>query len=156
MLTIIVISLHAYTHTLLALYRFKQYQTRRHRLLLCKLKWLSSRLYQVSVQDLLECNEMTNVMLICSPLGDSVYAVPVRQVQEQLYAQLIAIREGFYQTVQTAMKEVSSGGAESTTAVVDNATSEEAVNLRSENKKLNYRITTLLRTIDEIEGDSAK
>ena len=53
----------------------------------------------------------------------------------------------------TAMKEVDSESSVVTAVVNNSADSDEAVHLRSENKKLNYRITTLLRTIDEIEGE---
>ena len=40
-------------------------------------------------------------------IEESVYADPVRKVQEQLYQQLIAIREGMHQTIQTALTEVA-------------------------------------------------
>ena len=42
---------------------------------------------------------------------DSVYADPVRQIQEQLYQQLIAIREGFAQTLTTAISEADQKSA---------------------------------------------
>ena len=68
--------------------------------------------------------------------NDSVYADPVRQVQEQLYDQLIAIREGFYQTLTVAVKEVSSvkaGGSAEPAKGGDAGSSAEAKKLRSEN-----------------------
>ena len=37
---------------------------------------------------------------------ETVYADPVRKIQEQLYDQLITIREGFYQTLVTALSQV--------------------------------------------------
>ena len=39
-------------------------------------------------------------------IEESVYADPVRKIQEQLYEQLIAIREGFHQTLVTAVAQV--------------------------------------------------
>ena len=70
-----------------------------------------------------------------------------------MYGQLIAIREGFHQALSTALTNDSAGGQveESKTATTGN---EEVEGLRAENKKLKYRITHLLRTIDEIEASA--
>ena len=91
---------------------------------------------------------------------DSVYADPVRKIQEQLYEQLVVIREGFHQTVAAALSEVNSAAsaahAPTTTGVVSEekpaVRNEEMEKLRSDNAKLNYRIGHLLRTIDELEA----
>ena len=61
---------------------------------------------------------------------------------------MIAIREGFNQTLATALTEVSASSGQAA-----GADDSEVVALRAENKKLEYRVTTLLRTIDEIEGE---
>ena len=42
---------------------------------------------------------------------DAVYADPVRKIQEQLYSQLIAVREGMHQTITTAIAEVNVNAA---------------------------------------------
>ena len=87
-----------------------------------------------------------------------MYADPVRKIQEQLYEQLIAIREGFAQTLTTAIAEADKAPQNGSAAVeeVKEADSQEVIALRAENKKLNYRVVQLLRTIDEIEDAQAK
>ena len=52
------------------------------------------------------------------------------------------------------MKEAD-GSSASTTEDASSASNEEATNLRNENKKLTYRITQLLRSIEEIESKQA-
>ena len=79
---------------------------------------------------------------------DSVHADAVRKTMEAHYAQLLAIREGYYQTLCTSLKEVEGGGQ----AQAASGEKSEADELRAENKKLNYRITHLLKTIDEKEA----
>ena len=87
-----------------------------------------------------------------------MYADPVRKIQEQLYEQLIAIREGFAQTLTTAITEADKAPQNGSAAVeeVKGADSQEVIALRAENKKLNYRVVLLLRSIDEIEDAQAK
>ena len=41
---------------------------------------------------------------------DGVHADAVRKTMEAHYAQLLAIREGYYQTLCTSLKEVEGGG----------------------------------------------
>jgi len=105
----------------------------------------------------------TLIKLILFISEESVYADPVRKVQEELYHSLLAIREGLYQTVKTACEEVESKATgavkqESKVIVVedkgDSGKDIEITALKTENKKLNYRIKHLLTTIDEIEGKS--
>ena len=72
-----------------------------------------------------------------------MYADPVRKIQEQLYEQLIAIREGFAQTLTTAIAEADKVAPQNGSAAAEEtkgADSEEVIALRAENKKLNYRV----------------
>ena len=86
-----------------------------------------------------------------------MYADPVRKIQEQLYEQLIAVREGFAQTLSTAIAEAEKAPQNGSAAAEGKgADSEEVIALRAENKKLNYRVVHLLRTIDEMEAAQAK
>ena len=88
-----------------------------------------------------------------------MYADPIRKLQEQLYEQLIAIREGFHQTLTTAVAEVASAAPVASAPataedgeepiVVKNA---EVEQLKSQNKKLEYRIVHLLRAIEDLEA----
>ena len=91
---------------------------------------------------------------------ESVYADPVSQVQQQVYSQLIAIREGFAQALAGAMVDTPSSAAGASAAQPSKSAaaagdSEEVLNLRAENKKLKYRVAHLLRAIDEIEAKQA-
>ena len=79
---------------------------------------------------------------------ESVYAAPIRKLQEEHYAQLLALRDGYYKTVKEVIDMAEQGGK------ADNAGSsgdgnEEMDKLAEENKKLNYRITHLLRVLEE-------
>ena len=66
-----------------------------------------------------------------------MFADPIRLVQEEFYAQLLALRDGFAQTLTLACDE-----AESKPQVCGDA-SEEVEKLRTDNKKLHYRIEHL-------------
>ena len=95
---------------------------------------------------------------------ESVYADPIRKVQEQLYEQLLAIREGVHQTLVSAITEAETAAASTPAATqqtaeapkatgeADPKLAEENEKLKAENKKLEYRIVHLLRTIDSLEA----
>ena len=70
---------------------------------------------------------------------------PVQDIQEQLLKSLITIRDGFNNTLLAATQEVENAKGK----VNDQ---NEVDHLRAENKKLNYRVIHLLRTIEEIEA----
>jgi hypothetical protein len=76
-----------------------------------------------------------------------VFADPIRQVQEEFYAQLLALRDGFAQTLTLACD-----AAESKPQV---GSSEEVEKLRAENKKLLYRIDHLKLAVDEAANDKS-
>ena len=65
----------------------------------------------------------------------------MKKVQEQMLEQLYLIREQFVKDVES----ICNSGQ-------DSASSEEVKKLRDENKKLKYRITHLLRALDEKDG----
>lgn len=87
---------------------------------------------------------------------NSVFVDPVRSTQEQLYAHLIAIREGMHKSLVEAIDTASSVTGSAAAGTEKSAIDSEAESLRAENKKLQYRVTHLLRTIDELESAKTK
>ena len=74
-----------------------------------------------------------------------MYADPVRKIQEQLYEQLIAVREGFATTLSSALTQVETA---SVPAEQSSASSDEVAKLRAENAKLKYRVKHLVKALD--------
>ena len=99
---------------------------------------------------------ISNSILFFTKSEETVYADPIRQIQEKLYTQLLAVREGFATTLTSAISEAenatpSTKPAEETkvSAASNEADSEELTKLRAENKKLNYRVLHLKKALDE-------
>ena len=66
---------------------------------------------------------------------------------------MIAIRDGFAQTLTVSLKECESSKPPAAAASnAPSASQAEVVELRAENKKLKYRVSHLLKTIDEVES----
>lgn len=85
---------------------------------------------------------------------ESVFADPIRKIQEQLYTALLSVREGFHQTIVEAIDVSQSGSDKSPAATSESEQDKEITQLRAENKKLNYRIVHLLRALDESDAKS--
>ena len=67
---------------------------------------------------------------------------------------MLNIREGIDSTLALTLQELSNGPNEETkNGQGVEVEGDDVVELRIENKKLNYRITHLLRAIEEIEGE---
>ncbi len=79
----------------------------------------------------------------------------MRQVQEELYQRLLSIRQGLAKSLDSTCSEVESRAASPEAKAIAAAGSAEADELRAENKKLQYRIQHLLKTIEEIEAKPA-
>lgn len=93
-------------------------------------------------------------------LEEQVYADPIKKLQEEMYQQLLVLREGLYHTVDLSCASASSSGpvasapvsdAPMTAAQLAQSANDETKILKDENAKLKYRIGILLNTIDEIE-----
>lgn len=80
-----------------------------------------------------------------------MYADPVKKLQEEMYQQLVILREGLYQTIDVACASTGSTAAPVVAAqppVAAPATngainSDEVKKLKEENTKLNYRVKIL-------------
>jgi hypothetical protein len=85
---------------------------------------------------------LSSKLFITNAAEESVYKDPVRKVQEEMYAQLLAVREGFALALKTACDDASCEKP-------DKASQQEIEALRAENAKLKYRVTHLLRALDQ-------
>ena len=74
-----------------------------------------------------------------------------------MYLQLLTLRETLAQTVEIACNESASDATKQSAqqvlpvTVQSNATNEEIAKLKEDNTKLKYRVSHLLKTIDQIE-----
>lgn len=75
---------------------------------------------------------------------------PVRRTQEQLYAQLLSIRESMCKTLTSAVENAGNQQA-SGPAAANAGANPEVAELKAENKKMEYRVTHLLRAIEDLE-----
>jgi hypothetical protein len=89
-------------------------------------------------------------------IEDQVYADPIKKLQEEMYQQLIILREGLFLTLDASCSLATNGGAPiapvaATAAVAqsDDVSAAEIKKLKDENTKLNYRIKILCKTLDE-------
>jgi hypothetical protein len=73
---------------------------------------------------------------------DQVYADPLRKLQEEMLGEMIKLRTQVAKSIEEVCKNGGGSGGGS---------SDELEKVKSENKKLKYRITHLLRALD---GDS--
>ena len=75
-----------------------------------------------------------------------MYADPVRQVQEDIYKQLLAIREGMACTIDAACEELSNAAPASDPA--------EVATLKQDKAKLEYRVKHLKAALEKAEDRS--
>ena len=81
-----------------------------------------------------------------------MYADPVKKVQEELYQQLLVLREGLYQTMAIALEQPVSANGTVGPAQGEGPASEEGKKLKEDNTKLKYRVKFLKNTIEEMEA----
>eukprot|EP00347_Sterkiella_histriomuscorum_P021599 403333419 len=95
--------------------------------------------------------------------GDQTYAEPLRQLQEEIYQQLLVLRENLAHTIDVAVQNQPQIEAQQLTAAAANNggvasqdTLEELKKVKEENVKLKYRINILGDTIDNLEAKLPK
>jgi beta-lactamase class A len=87
-----------------------------------------------------------------------VYSDPVKKIQEEMYQQLLVLREGILQSLEASLA-TATGGAQAAPVVqarpvaagTSSEVQEELAKLREENTKLKYRVGFLVKTLDEVE-----
>lgn len=87
-------------------------------------------------------------------IADATYAEPVKKLQDEMYHQLLILRETLAQTIEEAIKQSASAPANAYAEQkegVANASEEEMKKLKDENQRLNYRIKHLIKTLNEVE-----
>lgn len=82
---------------------------------------------------------------------NKVYADPVKAVQEQMLADLLAMRADLAVSIENACQAAAGGGSGAGSLVAK----ADYDALAAENKKLKYRITHLLRALDQVDGGVA-
>lgn len=93
------------------------------------------------------------------PIEDQVYSDPVKKIQEEMYQQLLVLREGILQSLEASIATATGGvpaqSAQPVAASPATASSTEVAaelaKLREENTKLKYRVGFLVKTLDEVE-----
>ncbi|CDW82841.1 UNKNOWN [Stylonychia lemnae] len=113
------------------------------------------RLQAVASEQQAHLKSLQEKLVQIESLGsDQTYAEPVRKLQEEIYQQLLVLRENIAQTIEVAIQNQStlpvqqSEPAQQTAAV----TQEEYNTIRDENVRLKYRVQHLLKTIIQIEA----
>ena len=87
---------------------------------------------------------------------NAVFFDPLRRCQEDLYSHLLSVREAMCSSLSSAVENAGNAAASAemgpaSSVVSSKETAAESEELRAENKKLNYRVTHLLRAIEEKE-----
>ena len=86
---------------------------------------------------------------------NAVFFDPLRRCQEDLYSHLLSVREAMCSALSSTVENAGSAALSemgpASSAGGSKETAAEAEELRAENKKLNYRVTHLLRAIEEKE-----
>jgi len=77
---------------------------------------------------------------------NKVFEDPVKKVQQEMLRDLLAIRKNFAEGIDHALSNGGSGAGGATVS------KEDYDKLEAENRKLKYRITHLLRALDETDG----
>ena len=77
---------------------------------------------------------------------------PVRRTQENLYAQLLSIRDSMCKTLACSVENAGNQQVSSPATASDEASKNPEIDeLKAENKKMEYRVTHLMRAIEDLE-----